>query len=88
LLALYREFYRNDRFVRIFDRGAAIGSAHVRGTNYCNLTVDLDERTRKLRVISHIDNLMKGQSGSALQNLNILFGLPEEMGLNRVGLFP
>jgi N-acetyl-gamma-glutamyl-phosphate reductase len=88
LIELYREFYRHDRFVRVFDRTAAIGTIHVRGTNYCNLIVDLDERTRKLRIISHIDNLMKGQAGSALQNMNLLFGLPEEMGLNRVGLYP
>lgn len=88
LIETYREFYRRDRFVRVFDRSAAIGTIHVRGTNYCNLLVDLDERTRKLRVISHIDNLMKGQAGSALQNMNLLFGLPEEMGLNRVGMYP
>ena len=88
LIALYQEFYRNDAFVRIFDRAAPIGSMHVRGTNYCNLIVDVDARTRKLRVISHIDNLMKGQAGSALQNMNLLFGLPETAGLTRSGQYP
>ena len=88
LVALYREFYAKDKFVRIFDRTASIGTVHVRGTNYCNLVVDLDERTRKLRVISHIDNLVKGQAGSALQNMNLLFGLPEQMGLGRAGVYP
>ena len=88
VIALYKEFYKDSAFVRVYDRSAAIGSMHVRGTNFCNLVVDVDERTRKLRVISHIDNLMKGQAGSALQNMNLLFGLPETTGLMRVGQYP
>jgi len=86
--AAYKAFYPKDGFVRLFNREAGIGSATVRGTNYCNLIVDVDERTRKLRVISHIDNLMKGQAGSALQNMNILFGLPEKAGLDQPGKYP
>jgi N-acetyl-gamma-glutamyl-phosphate reductase len=74
--------------VRVFDRNAPIGSMHVRGTNFCNLVVDVDARTRKLRVVSYIDNLMKGQAGSALQNMNLLFGLPESAGLMRAGMYP
>lgn len=88
VIALYREFYKDSAFVRVFDRSAAIGSMHVRGTNFCNLIVDVDARTRKLRVVSHIDNLMKGQAGSALQNMNLLFGLPETTGLMRAGMYP
>ncbi len=88
VLALYREFYKDSPFVRIYDRSAAIGTMHVRGTNFCNLVVDVDARTRRLRVISHIDNLMKGQAGSALQNMNLLFGLPETAGLMRAGQYP
>ena len=74
--------------MRIFDRNASIGTAHVRGSNYCNLIVDVDDRTNKLRVISHIDNLMKGQAGNALQNMNLIFGFPETMGLDRPGQYP
>lgn len=88
VIALYKEFYKGSPFVRVFDRNAAIGSMHVRGTNFCNLIVDVDARTRKLRVISHIDNLMKGQAGSALQNMNLMFGLPETTGLMRAGMYP
>ena len=84
----YKVFHQNNKFVRLFDRNAAIGTMHVRGTNYCNLTVDVDERTNRLRVVSHIDNLMKGQAGNALQNMNILFGLPETTGLDRPGQYP
>ncbi|MBU0715025.1 MAG: N-acetyl-gamma-glutamyl-phosphate reductase [Verrucomicrobia bacterium] len=86
--AAYQAFYPAGGFVRLFNREAGIGSAHVRGTNYCNLIVDVDARTNKLRVISHIDNLIKGQAGSALQNMNLLFGLPEKTGLNQPGKYP
>jgi N-acetyl-gamma-glutamyl-phosphate reductase len=88
VIALYNDYYKGSAFVRVFDRNAAIGSMHVRGTNFCNLIVDVDARTRKLRVISHIDNLMKGQAGSALQNMNLLFDLPETAGLMRAGMYP
>ncbi|TAN39165.1 MAG: N-acetyl-gamma-glutamyl-phosphate reductase [Verrucomicrobia bacterium] len=84
----YREFNKDNVFVRLFDRNAAIGTVHVRGTNYCNLTVDVDERTRRLRVVSHIDNLMKGQASNALQNMNLLFSLPETTGLDQAGQYP
>ena len=84
----YAEFHRGNPFVRLYDRKAAVGTAHVRGTNFCNLIVDVDERTRRLRVVSHIDNLMKGQAGNALQNMNLICGLPEDMGLDHPGSFP
>ncbi len=88
LLDLYREFYDGEFFVRVFTSDSGIGSMHVRGTNCCNLMVSVDERTQRLRVVSHIDNLMKGQAGSALQNLNLLFGLPEGSGLSRPAKYP
>jgi len=88
VLEAYRNYHAGNKFVRVYDRTANIGTASVRGSNYCNLIVDVDERTRKLRVISHIDNLMKGQAGSALQNMNLIMGLPETMGLDRPGNYP
>jgi N-acetyl-gamma-glutamyl-phosphate reductase len=81
-------FHQGNPFVRLYDAQAAIGTAHVRGTNFCNLTVDVDERTRRLRVVSHIDNLMKGQAGNALQNMNLICGLPENTGLDHPGAYP
>ncbi len=86
--AAYQDFYGGQPFVRLFEHDAGVGSAHVRGTNYCNLIVDVDARTNKLRVISHIDNLIKGQAGSALQNMNLLFGIPETAGLDQPGRYP
>ncbi len=87
-LEAYREYHKGNCFVRIYDRNANIGTSSVRGSNYCNLIVDVDARTNKLRVISHIDNLMKGQAGSALQNMNLILGFPETMGLDRPGQYP
>jgi len=87
LLEIYREFYRNAPFVRILDASTPASVADVRGTNYCNLVVDVD-RNGRLRIVSHIDNLMKGQAGNALQNMNLLFGLDPILGLSGPGQYP
>jgi len=88
MLDVYRDFYRGHPFVRVSDASVPAGTANVRGSNYCNLTVDVDARTGRLRVISHIDNLMKGQAGNALQNMNLIFGLDAGTGLASCGQYP
>lgn len=88
IMDAYTAFYRKSPFVRVWPSTAPVGSMHVRGTNYCNLVVSVDERTRRLRVVSYIDNLVKGQAGSALQNMNLIFGKPETMGLSQAGVYP
>lgn len=88
LYECYRDFYRNDKFVLVKDASKPASTADVRGSNRCLITVAADERAGTFRVISHIDNLMKGQAGSAAQNLNIMFGYPEDMGLDAPGAHP
>ena len=88
IMTLYKEFYSDSPFIRILDASTSTGTIHVRGTNYCNITVSVDERTRRLRIISHIDNLVKGQAGNALQNMNVMCGLPENCGLDQPGQYP
>ena len=88
LVALYRDFFKDSPFVRVYGSTAAIGTLNVRGTNFCNLMISVDARVNRLRIVAHIDNLMKGQAGSALQNMNLMFGLPENTGLNRPGIYP
>ena len=88
VLHLYNDYYRDETFVRVYESAASVGTVHVRDTNYCNLVVSVDSRTRRLRIVSYIDNLVKGQAGSALQNMNALFGLPESTGLNSPGMYP
>jgi N-acetyl-gamma-glutamyl-phosphate reductase len=87
-LEVYKNFYADKPFVRVFDNTAILGTMQVSGTNFCNLIIDVDERNNRLRVISHIDNLMKGQAGNALQNLNLMFGLDPLTGLNAPGKCP
>ena len=86
LLARYREFYEGDHFVRVLDTPPTL--KNVLGSNYCDISVFPSEDGKRLVVISSIDNLMKGQSGSAMQNLNLMFGLPETTGLDRTPLYP
>lgn len=88
VLAMYQTFYANSPFVRVLESTANVGSMQVRGTNYCNLVVSVDDRTNRLRIVSYIDNLVKGQAGSALQNMNLLFGLNETTGMNMPGTYP
>jgi N-acetyl-gamma-glutamyl-phosphate reductase len=84
----YRSFYESDVFVRVFGPDAPQASVNVRGSNFCNLSLNTDERTGKIIIVSLIDNLVKGQAGSAVQNMNIMFGLEETAGLLHPGLFP
>lgn len=88
VLEVYAAFYAEKPFVRVFNNQAAIGTAQVSGTNFCNLIIDVDERTNRLRIISHIDNLMKGQAGNALQNMNLMFGFDPMLGLDFPGRCP
>jgi N-acetyl-gamma-glutamyl-phosphate reductase len=82
----YKNFYSGAPFVRL--RKQAPATKDVRGTNYCDIFPVYDERTNMIIVISVIDNLLKGASGVAIQNMNIMFGLEETRGLNLVPLNP
>ena len=84
----YRFYFENEPFVRVFGPERPHSTTDVRGSNFCNISLNIDDRTGKLIVISLIDNLMKGQAGSAVQNMNIMFGLDERAGLLRPGLYP
>jgi N-acetyl-gamma-glutamyl-phosphate reductase len=88
VVEIYSEFNKNNPFVRVQNASTPASIADIRGTNYCNLTVDVDERNNRLRVISHIDNLMKGQAGNAMQNMNLMFGLDSGIGLASIGQYP
>ncbi len=79
LTQLYKSFYRGAPFVRITRQIPQIRS--VAYTNYCDIGLAIEQHTNRLIVISVIDNLVKGAAGQAIQNMNIMFGLPEETGL-------
>ena len=79
LLKLYQEFYKIEPMVRILKAGNFPSPKDVRGTNFCDIGIKLDGN--RVIVISAIDNLLKGASGQAVQNMNIMYGFPETMGL-------
>jgi N-acetyl-gamma-glutamyl-phosphate reductase len=79
--ALYAEFYKGEPFVRVMPADKLSGVKNVSGTNYCDIAVRVDERTNRLIVFSFIDNLLKGASGQAVQNMNIMSGFDEKEGL-------
>ena len=77
--SLYAAAYANEQFVEVVDY--VPGVREVRGTNLCRINARLDERTGKAFVFAVIDNLWKGASSQAVQNLNLMLGLPEQQGL-------
>ncbi|MBU2226128.1 MAG: N-acetyl-gamma-glutamyl-phosphate reductase [Proteobacteria bacterium] len=85
---LYREFYREEPFVRVCRSGQFPNLSSVVGSNYCDIGVTVDKRTGRIVVVAAIDNLIKGASGQAIQNMNIMSGFREETGLPRIALFP
>ncbi len=77
--SLYAAAYANEQFVEVVDY--VPGVREVRGTNLCRINVRIDERTGKAFVFAVIDNLWKGAASQALQNLNLMLGLPEQQGI-------
>lgn len=84
----FRDFYKDHIFVKILDKGIYPDTAMVRGSNLCLISVEKDDRTGLLIIVSVIDNLVKGASGQAAQNMNLLLGLPEQSGLEQLSIFP
>ena len=82
ILEIYQKFYQNAPFVRIFGPPSLPEIKFVVGTNYCDIGFSIDKRVNKLKVISVIDNLLKGAAGQAVQNMNIMSGFPETLGLD------
>ncbi len=85
LHSLYREFYHHKPFVKVLELGEFPSTRNVRGSNYCHIGMTMVGNT--LVLFSAIDNLVKGASGQAVQNMNLILELPETMGLNSPGLF-
>jgi N-acetyl-gamma-glutamyl-phosphate reductase len=86
--AAYEAFYAEEPFVRVLPPGVSPGLGSVLGSNFCDLSVTVLPGQRRLIVASSIDNLLKGQAGVALQNMNLMLGLPETTGLERVPMYP
>jgi N-acetyl-gamma-glutamyl-phosphate reductase len=87
-IALCRAFYRDEPFVRICRKGQFPNLSSVVGSNFCDIGLTVDARTGRVIIVSAIDNLIKGASGQAIQNMNLLLGIDERTGLPGVALFP
>ncbi|NIP99979.1 MAG: N-acetyl-gamma-glutamyl-phosphate reductase [Nitrospinaceae bacterium] len=84
----FQNFYRREKFVRVLEPGGYANTAHVAGSNFCDIGVQVDTRNQRVIVTSAIDNLMKGASSQAIQNMNLMLGLDEAAGLQVPPLFP
>jgi len=87
LRALYREFYKGERFIRLFE-DTVPNPRYVKGSNYCDVGVYTDARTGWVVTVAAVDNLVKGAAGQAIQAMNLMMGIPEETGLTAPGSYP
>jgi N-acetyl-gamma-glutamyl-phosphate reductase len=87
-IRLYKEYYKDRRFVRIRSKGKWPATKEVWGSNYCDIGFAVDERTGRVTIISVIDNLVKGAAGQAVQNLNLMMGWDEGTGLAFTPVYP
>lgn len=84
----YEKYYEGEKFVRVLKPGVCPETKWVEGSNYVDVNFVIDDRTHRVIMMGALDNLVKGAAGQAVQNMNLLFGLPESMGLELVPMFP
>ena len=85
---MYEDYYGREKFIRLLPQNVYPETRWVKGSNYCDIGWKVDARTGRVIVIGAIDNLVKGAAGQAVQNMNLMFGLKEDTGLDLVPMFP
>jgi len=88
MLSVYKKYYDAEPFVNVLDEGVYPNAKNVRGSNYCEIGIRVNKRTNTLIIVSAIDNLVKGASGQAIQNMNIIMGFKETTALESLAVFP
>jgi N-acetyl-gamma-glutamyl-phosphate reductase len=88
LLKTFQDYYNGEPFIRIYPKGKLPNTKDVRGSNFCDIGLTVSETDGRAVIVTAIDNLVKGASGEAIQNMNIMLGYPETMGLLPTPLFP
>lgn len=86
--AAYDKYYKDEYFVRVLEKDQCPETKWVEGSNFVDIGFKIDERTGRIIMMGAIDNLVKGAAGQAVQNMNLLFGFPENEGLQLVPMFP
>ncbi|MNB76745.1 N-acetyl-gamma-glutamyl-phosphate reductase [compost metagenome] len=87
-IELYRNYYKGRSFVRVRNAGILPATKEVSGSNYCDIGFAVDPRTGRVTIFSVIDNLVKGAAGQAIQNLNLMMGWEETLGLGYTPVYP
>lgn len=85
---IYEKYYGGEYFIRVLDPGVCPETKWVEGSNFVDINFKIDQRTNRIIMMGAIDNLVKGAAGQAVQNMNLMFGLPENEGLKLVPVFP
>jgi N-acetyl-gamma-glutamyl-phosphate reductase len=88
LQTLYEQRYQGEIFVDVLPKGAHADTRSVRGSNRCQIAIHRPQGGQTVVILSVIDNLVKGASGQAVQNMNLMFGLEEDAGLRTLALYP
>ena len=88
LNSLYQQRFANEYFVQVMEKGVLPETKHVRGSNLCELSVQRSNDGEQVIILSVIDNLVKGAAGQAVQNMNLMCGFEETMGLTQLALYP
>ena len=86
--AVYDKYYKDETFVRVLPKGECPETKWIEGSNFVDVNFVIDERTGRIIMMGALDNLVKGAAGQAVQNMNLIFGLPENEGLMMVPMFP
>lgn len=86
--AAYDRYYEKEQFVRVLEKDVCPQTKWVEGSNYVDVNFKIDPRTNRIIMMGAMDNLVKGAAGQAVQNMNLMFGLPENEGLMQVPMFP
>lgn len=84
----FASMYGGEYFIRLLGKGVMPELKNIRASNYVDIGWEIDRRTNRVIVVSCLDNLVKGAAGQAIQNMNVLFGLPEQMGLEALPIYP
>lgn len=86
--AAYDKYYDKEYFVRVLPKDVCPETRWVEGSNFVDIGFKIEPRTNRLIMMGALDNLVKGAAGQAVQNMNLLFGLPENEGLQLAPMFP
>ncbi len=84
IIEIYKEYYKDEKFIRIYSQDSFPETRFVRNSNFVDIGIKTDPRTKRVIAVAAIDNLVKGAAGQAVQNMNLMFGIQEDSGLNAV----